>query len=79
MRFAQIEDGVVKNVVKADPEFAEKHGLVPAENCSPGDLFDGQRFTKPEVVEQVKKASISDLDSLPQKQLEAIIEHLKSL
>lgn len=60
MRKARIENGVVVNVAKFDPEslpeWADSWIDVPGD-VSAGDLFDGKAFTKPVVVgtvEQIK-------------------------
>ena len=59
MRAAIIEDGVVKNVVKADPEFAQSQGWVVSDTAKIGDLYDGSGFTtpppEPQSLEQIRE------------------------
>ena len=59
MRAAIIENGVVKNVVKADPEFAQSQGWVVSDTAEIGDLYDGSSFTtpppEPQSPEQIKE------------------------
>ena len=59
MRAAIIEDGVVKNIVKADPEFAQSQGWVVSDTAKVGDLYDGSGFTtpppEPQSPEQIKE------------------------
>lgn len=46
-RYAIIENGVVANVVVAEPEYAAKQGWVECPEAGPGWLYDGQTFTAP--------------------------------
>lgn len=47
-RYAIIENGVVTNVVLADPTFAEEQGWVAApDDVGPGWLWDGTNFSPP--------------------------------
>ena len=46
MRYAVINDGVVRNHALADdPEFAAAQGWIPAGDSNIGDLWDGEHFT----------------------------------
>ena len=47
-RYALIENGVVANVIVADPEFAASvNAILCAEQAGPGWLYDGTAFTAP--------------------------------
>jgi hypothetical protein len=51
MRFAIIENGRVANVVEADEAFGTEQGWIPApDEAGPGDLYDGQAFSRPPAV-----------------------------
>lgn len=47
MKYAVIEDGKVVNIADADPEFAEKMGWIPGEDCRIGDLLEAGKFITP--------------------------------
>lgn len=47
-RYAIIENGVVANVIVADPEFAASVSAIPcADEAGPGWLYDGAAFIAP--------------------------------
>lgn len=46
-RYAIIENGLVVNVVVAEPEYASAQGWVECPEAGPGWLYDGQTFTAP--------------------------------
>lgn len=46
-RFAVLEDGVVTNVIEAEPEFAELIGAIPAPTAAIGDLYQDGVFIRP--------------------------------
>ena len=47
-RYALIENGLVANVILADPAFAAAVGAIPcSDTAGPGWLYDGATFSEP--------------------------------
>jgi len=51
MRYAIIKDGVVDNVVLAEPEYAAEQGWIDCPEAGPGWTYADGVFTAPVVVE----------------------------
>ena len=49
-RYAIIENGVVANVVLAEPEYAAQQGWIECPNAGPKWLYADGLFTKPEPI-----------------------------
>jgi hypothetical protein len=60
MRFAVIENGVVANVIEADPAWvaASHMHAAPSEVANIGDLFDGEAFSPPPRVAAFSPAAV---------------------
>lgn len=82
MRYAIIQEGVVANIAVADGPLGGN--WIPADGCDIGDLWDGEKFTKPGISqEEIDEAwvrlrkrrdgllSISDWTQLPDNSLTA--------
>lgn len=69
MRAAMIENGVVLNVIETDDlDFIP--GLVACDGYGPGDLWDGERFSKPPEPERSAEEITRQLTSVVQQHLD---------
>ena len=50
MNFAEIKDGIVVNIICAEPDFAASQGLIEAGSAAIGDRYENGQFIKPEPV-----------------------------
>lgn len=58
-RYAVVQGGVVVNVIEADADFAATVGGIASETASPGDLYSGGVFTRPDPPPASVPASVS--------------------
>ena len=83
MGYAKIENGVIKNVIVADADFAAEHGLIEFPTyinnkaVGIGWKYDGTNFTEPDpvvapvVVAPTKEELLAQLNAL-QAQIQAL-------
>lgn len=55
MRIALVRNGVVENVIEADPDFAPEDGAeaIPANTAGPDWTYDGKTFSPPATIDTV--------------------------
>jgi len=69
MRFAVITNGVVTNMVAASLQFGQAQGWIASDTAEPGDLWDGNAFSKDpaaeaaRVVAEAKAARRTEIDA----------------
>lgn len=78
MRAAQIEGGLVVNVLEVD-DLADVPGGVATETGNVGDGWDGGKFTPPAPTkEALKAAALARLEEIDAKSIRAIREYIVS-
>ena len=76
MRYAIIENAVCTNIVEADEAFARQQGWIPAGNAAIGDLWDGEKFTKPlPDLDALRTAKNDEINAERERRTFATFEH----